>query len=560
MTNFRALLLKISDELTSENFSSMRFVCRDVIPAGRLEHFRRPIDMFVEFERLNRLDEKNRDFLASILVQIGRPDLRNLLLEITDSTGNVQEKAYQMLLAWQRTMSKKATVQALMDGLARSGRRDLCEMTEEIMEKDEKQTKSQEFDLRSLQENLPKREPQEKDEPDSTGRGVQPRNSSWNSTPPSTSEPLLRTNEESTGIPSTADGANVVADSGHQASEGLSTPVQEMARGKRVLDKLGNYLDPEKYIVTDLLGTGGFGKVYLCMRKDDIKQLYAVKLVDLGENDSVTKTKTDALLKEIKTLRTLNNPFIIKFCHSETEHNTLAMFMEYMPGGSISQLLRDKGPLVEETVRQYVWQILKGLSFLHDVNIIHRDLKGANILLDKEKRFLKLTDFGIAHAVEGVVTSTGVYASSSFTASVYWTSPELMLGERYGKNTDIWSLGCTIIEMLFGKPPLHLDDITNHMQAMLRISTYRVNVPDSASDICKNFLAKCICPRKGRSSAEALLESDYPIPCQDGAQLPKPDDQNTKPDDQNSKPDNQQPTVDDQQPKLDDQQPKLDDQ
>ncbi|EDO26583.1 predicted protein, partial [Nematostella vectensis] len=116
--------------------------------------------------------------------------------------------------------------------------------------------------------------------------------------------------------------------------------------------------------------------VYLCMRKDDIKQLYAVKLVDLGENDSVTKTKSDALLKEIKTLRTLNNPFIIKFCHSETEHNTLAMFMEYMPGGSISQLLRDKGPLVEETVRQYVWQILKGLSFLHSVNIIHRDLKG----------------------------------------------------------------------------------------------------------------------------------------------------------------------------------------
>ncbi|EDO44917.1 predicted protein [Nematostella vectensis] len=406
MTNFRALLLKISDELTSENLSSMRFVCRDVIPAGRLEHFRRPIDMFVEFERLNRLDEKNRDFLASILVQIGRPDLRNLLLEITDSTGNVQqvywkvlgrklglkeniiesidvdyrriqEKAYQMLLAWQRTMSKKATVQALMDGLARSGRRDLCEMTEEIMEKDEKQTKSQEFDLRSLQENLPKREPQEKDEPDSTGRGVQPRNSSWNSTPPSSleREPLLRTNEESTGIPSTADGANVVSDSGHQASEGLSTPVQEMARGKRVLDKLGNYLDPEKYIVTDLLGTGGFGKaseglstpvqemargkrvldklgnyldpekyivtdllgtggfgkVYLCMRKDDNKQL-AVKLVDLGENDSVTKIKTDALLKEIKTLRTLNNPFIIKFCHSETEHNTLAMFMEYMPG------------------------------------------------------------------------------------------------------------------------------------------------------------------------------------------------------------------------------------
>ncbi|EDO42517.1 predicted protein, partial [Nematostella vectensis] len=75
MTDFRALLLKISDELTSENLSSMRFLCRDVIPAGRLEHFRRPIDMFVEFERLDRLSEKNRDFLASILVQIRRPDL-----------------------------------------------------------------------------------------------------------------------------------------------------------------------------------------------------------------------------------------------------------------------------------------------------------------------------------------------------------------------------------------------------------------------------------------------------------------------------------------------------
>ncbi len=124
--------------------------------------------------------------------------------------------------------------------------------------------------------------------------------------------------------------------------------------------------------------------------------------------------------------------------------------MEYMPGGSVKDQLKAYGALTENVTRKYTRQILEGVSYLHSNMIVHRDIKGANILRDSAGN-VKLGDFGASKRLQTICMSgTGI---RSVTGTPYWMSPEVISGEGYGRKADVWSLGCTVVEMLTENHP-----------------------------------------------------------------------------------------------------------
>ncbi|KAK3745549.1 hypothetical protein QZH41_012466, partial [Actinostola sp. cb2023] len=276
-----------------------------------------------------------------------------------------------------------------------------------------------------------------------------------------------------------------------QDDQNATGPVQVSEEQEEDLKKPGSFYDEKIYHVIDCIGSGGFSKVY-CVLEKKTKIKFAVKTVDLGLNDKFTQEKVKALESDISMLKILDNPYIVKYFKTEVHKDLVGVFMEYMSGGCIADKILKEGAIKEDVVRKYTWQILNGIKYLHDNRVIHRDIKGANILLDRDHKHLKLTDFGISLALEGIATSTGHCVSNrdGMVASVFWTSPELLCSEKYSFNTDIWSLGCTVVEMLTGDPPLRGDGLVM-VQVMFKISHYDVKPPEECTSHAKDFIQQC---------------------------------------------------------------------
>ncbi|KAI3712542.1 hypothetical protein L1987_71100 [Smallanthus sonchifolius] len=163
----------------------------------------------------------------------------------------------------------------------------------------------------------------------------------------------------------------------------------------------------------------------------------------------------------------------------------LYIYLEYVSGGSIYKLLQDYGQLGELAIRSYTQQILSGLAYLHAKNTIHRDIKGANILVDPTGR-VKLADFGMAKHI------TGHTCPLSFKGSPYWMAPEIIKNSN-GSNlaVDIWSLGCTVLEMATTKPPWSQYE---GVAALFKIGNSKELpvIPDHLSDEGKDFVRQCL--------------------------------------------------------------------
>jgi mitogen-activated protein kinase kinase kinase 3 len=146
-------------------------------------------------------------------------------------------------------------------------------------------------------------------------------------------------------------------------------------------------------------------------------------------------------------LSQLSHPNIVQYYGSDLSNETLSVYLEYVSGGSIHKLLQEYGPFGEAVLRSYTAQILSGLAYLHGRNTVHRDIKGANILVDPNGD-IKLADFGMAKHISAYTSIR------SFKGSPYWMAPEVIMNSNgYSLSVDIWSLGCTILEMATAKPP-----------------------------------------------------------------------------------------------------------
>ncbi|KAH9315117.1 hypothetical protein KI387_023744, partial [Taxus chinensis] len=216
---------------------------------------------------------------------------------------------------------------------------------------------------------------------------------------------------------------------------------------------------------------------------------------------------------EINLLSQLKHPNIVQYYGSETLEDAFYIYLEYVPGGSIFKLLREFGPLPEPVIKIYTRQILSGLAYLHSKNTVHRDIKGANLLADTYGK-IKLADFGMAKHINGSS------APLSLKGSPYWMAPELIMPKNTGhdlitpKNTghdlavDIWSLGCTVIEMAMGKPPWSEYE---GAAAMFKVFKSEVpSIPDTLSAEGKEFIRCCLHRNPAeRPTASQLLDHPF---------------------------------------------------
>ncbi|CBY33519.1 unnamed protein product [Oikopleura dioica] len=203
-------------------------------------------------------------------------------------------------------------------------------------------------------------------------------------------------------------------------------------------------------LLAELLGKGGFGRVYAAICQETNKRL-AVKVVDTNREDDA---EIQHIFEEIDTLRALSHRNIIQFISCGKDENTVYVFMELMEGGTIHTYLKKYGKMDEVLAKMYTKQVLCGLEYLHSLPIAHRDVKGSNILLDATLSLVKLADFGAAKKLNFIDKSRYDHSKKGdIVGTPYWMAPEVVRGHGCGRRSDIWSAGCTILEMLTLKPP-----------------------------------------------------------------------------------------------------------
>eukprot|EP00054_Salpingoeca_dolichothecata_P022291 m.145857 g.145857 ORF g.145857 m.145857 type:complete len:1473 (+) comp24287_c0_seq1:102-4520(+) len=254
------------------------------------------------------------------------------------------------------------------------------------------------------------------------------------------------------------------------------------------------------------LGRGTFGVVYSA-RDQETLQLIAVKEVEIKN-----RTDLQQLQDEIQYHKRWNDQHIVRYLGSEVceESHVFRIFMEQVPGGSLSDLLRRKwGPLEhnDELMADYTKQILKGLKHLHDFSVVHRDIKGDNVLVNQFDGTLKLSDFGTSKRLQRINPRT-----ESTAGTFQFMAPEVINSQRgYGLPADIWSLGCTVVEMATGQIPFH-----NYNAAaaaiMFKVGRDRIHpdIPDSLTKEAKAFLARCFKPEpQARATADELLKDTW---------------------------------------------------
>lgn len=124
----------------------------------------------------------------------------------------------------------------------------------------------------------------------------------------------------------------------------------------------------------------------------------------------------------------------------------LYIILEYVTGGSVASMLKQFGPFSENLIRRFSYQILSGVSYLHSKGIIHRDIKGANILVT-DTGVAKLADFGCSKRLPGLCSVSLEESMLAIRGSIPWMAPEVIKQSGYGRSSDIWSFGATVIEM-----------------------------------------------------------------------------------------------------------------
>lgn len=262
------------------------------------------------------------------------------------------------------------------------------------------------------------------------------------------------------------------------------------------------------YKLGKLLGEGAYGKVYECL-DTSLGQVMAVKVFDIGKlSNKVIEEKLDSFIAESKMLSKLNHKNTVKFFGVQKTSQSFNIFLELVIGGSLSKIINTYGRLPEKLVKKYTLEILYGLEYLHMHNVIHRDIKGANILVDRDGT-CKLSDFGGA---KEIIEEFEFEVQNSLKGTPNWMAPECVKNMEYSRYSDIWSLGCTIIEMMSGKPPFN--QFKTQMAALYNIMNVRESptLPEGikASDECKDFLSKCLAiePRE-RWNVRKLLHHSF---------------------------------------------------
>ncbi len=237
----------------------------------------------------------------------------------------------------------------------------------------------------------------------------------------------------------------------------------------------------------NLIGQGSYGKVYEAL-DEERGQLIAVKILDKTRlnniNNSITKIES-----EIEILSKLHHKNIVKYYGSSQSKNHLQIYFEYCENGSIEKMLKNYKNFPEKIIQKYTKEMLEGLEYLHAHGIIHRDIKGGNILVDRNG-ICKLSDFGVSKKIKDDLDKTNSY---SIKGTPNYMAPEIVKNnDIITRFSDIWSVGCTVIEMINGKPPW--SHIKNPFNVLFQIANSKSppDIPKNCSFNLRNFISCCL--------------------------------------------------------------------
>ncbi|XP_016940884.3 mitogen-activated protein kinase kinase kinase kinase 5 isoform X6 [Drosophila suzukii] len=259
----------------------------------------------------------------------------------------------------------------------------------------------------------------------------------------------------------------------------------------------------DEYELIQKIGSGTYGDVYKAKRIQS-NELAAIKVIKLEPSDDI-----QIIQQEIIMMRDCRHPNIIAYYGSYLRRDKLWICMEFCGGGSLQDIYQVTGPLTEVQIAYMCRETLKGLEYLHSMGKMHRDIKGANILLT-EYGDVKLADFGVSAQITATINKR-----KSFIGTPYWMAPEVAAVERkggYNQLCDIWACGITAIELAELQPPMF--DL-HPMRALFLMSKSGFKPPtlnnkDKWSPTFHNFIKTALTKNpKKRPTAERLLQHPF---------------------------------------------------
>ncbi|EPY52665.1 STE/STE20/PAKA protein kinase Shk2 [Schizosaccharomyces cryophilus OY26] len=233
------------------------------------------------------------------------------------------------------------------------------------------------------------------------------------------------------------------------------------------------------------LGQGASGSVYLAKVKAG-NQVYKDELVAVKSMDLHFQNRKELILNEITVMRESFHPNIVSFLDAFLiKDRHLWVIMEYMNAGSLTNIIQQH-KLTEEHVARICLEICKGIQHLHARNVIHRDIKSDNVLLDKQGN-IKITDFGFCARL-----MDRSHKRVTMVGTPYWMAPEIIKQQKYGTKVDIWSLGIMIIEMLENEPPYLREDPIKALYMIAKTGAPSLKKPELVSKELHSFLNSCL--------------------------------------------------------------------
>ncbi|KAF9356532.1 Protein kinase [Mortierella sp. NVP85] len=334
----------------------------------------------------------------------------------------------------------------------------------------------------------------------------------YNNAPPSASlrQPspygLPRNNTAPIGKPPVA-ARPAVADAA-AALEGTGAPKVVVERRistmteQEIMEKLRSVVssgDPSTlYSKIKKVGQGASGSVYVA------KHLTTNTKVAIKQMDLSLQPRKELVVNEILVMKESTNPNIVNYLDSFlVKSQELWVVMEYMEGGALTDVI-DNNKLTESQIAAICFETCKGLQHLHSQNIIHRDIKSDNVLMDPQGR-VKITDFGFCAKLTDQKNKR-----ATMVGTPYWMAPEVVKQKEYGAKVDIWSLGIMAIEMIEQEPPYLDEEPLKALYLIATNGTPTLKKPETLSAELKNFLAVCLCVDvKSRATSRELLDHEF---------------------------------------------------
>ncbi|KAI8977880.1 kinase-like domain-containing protein [Pilobolus umbonatus] len=248
----------------------------------------------------------------------------------------------------------------------------------------------------------------------------------------------------------------------------------------------------EDFHLLRTLGTGSFGRVHLAQSRHN-GRYYAIKV--LTKREVVRLKQVEHTNNEKHILEAVANPFLVNLWGTFQDDSNLYMVMDYVPGGELFSVLRKSKRFPDHVAKFYAAEVTLAIEYLHNKNIVYRDLKPENLLLDANGH-IKITDFGFAKYVPDITWT--------LCGTPDYLAPEVIQSKGYSKAVDWWSLGVLIFEMLAGYPPFYDED---HLKLYEKILQGKIAWPSyfdpNAKDLLKHLLTSDLSRRYGNLKSGA---------------------------------------------------------